>query len=102
VKARHPGIGTCLNQAGLRGYHRQGLFATLIRSVKESRMFGLSFWHIGILLLLAFLLFGGRLSDLMGAAGKGLREHGDEIVPTIGNRLMPPFLQRIVQILFKK
>ncbi|HET7086056.1 MAG TPA: twin-arginine translocase TatA/TatE family subunit [Rhizomicrobium sp.] len=65
-------------------------------------MFGLSFWHIAILALLLFLLFGGKLSDLMGAAGKGLRQHGDEIVPTLGNRLMPPFLQRIVQMLFKK
>jgi hypothetical protein len=65
-------------------------------------MFGLSFWHIGILLLLAFLLFGGRLSDLMGAAGKGLREHGDEIAPALGNRLMPPFLQKILRVLFNR
>jgi hypothetical protein len=102
VKARQPGIGACLNQPGLRGYLRQGLFATLIRSVKESRMFGLSFWHIGILLLLAFLLFGGRLSDLMGAAGKAVRQHGDEIAPALGNRLMPPFLQKILRVLFNR
>jgi TatA/E family protein of Tat protein translocase len=65
-------------------------------------MFGLSIWHIVILLVIAFLLFGGRLSDLMGAAGKGLREHGDEIMPSVGNRLMPPFLRRVVQILFHR
>ena len=65
-------------------------------------MFGLSFWHIAILALLFFLLFGGKLSDLMGAAGKTLRQESDQIVPTLGNRLMPPFLQRIVQVLFKK
>jgi len=65
-------------------------------------LFGLSFWHIAILLLIGFLFFGGRLSDLMGAAGKAVRQHGDEIAPTIGSRLMPPFLQRIVQILFRR
>jgi hypothetical protein len=31
-----------------------------------------------------------------------LRQHGDEIVPTIGNRVMPPFLQKIVRVLFNK
>jgi len=61
-------------------------------------MFGLSFWHIGILLLIGFLLFGGRISDLMGAAGKSLRQ---EDVSALGSRFMPPFLQRIVRMLFK-
>jgi hypothetical protein len=65
-------------------------------------MFGLSLWHIGLLLLIGFLLFGGRLSDLMGAAGKAVRQHGDEIGPAIGNRFMPPFLQRILRVLFNK
>jgi len=37
-------------------------------------MFGLSVWHIVILLVIGFLLFGGRLSDLMGAAGKSVRK----------------------------
>ena len=72
------------------------------RGSKGSVLFGLSFWHIAILLLIGFLFFGGRLSDLMGAAGKAVRQHGDEIVPTLGSRLMPPFLQRIVQILFRR
>ena len=39
-------------------------------------MFGLSYWHIGILLLIGFLLFGGKLSDLMGAAGRSLEPAG--------------------------
>jgi len=72
------------------------------RGSKGSVLFGLSFWHIAILLLIGFLFFGGRLSDLMGAAGKAVRQHGDEIAPSIGSRLMPPFLQRIVQILFRR
>jgi hypothetical protein len=63
-------------------------------------MFGLSIWHIVILLVIGFLLFGGRLSDLMGAAGKSLRSD-DGIAPMIGNRFMPPLLQRIVRTLFK-
>ena len=61
-------------------------------------MFGLSFWHIAVLLVIAFLLFGGRISDLMGAAGKSLRQ---EDVTAIGSRFMPPFLQKIVRLLFK-
>jgi hypothetical protein len=36
VKALHSGIGACLNQPDLRGYPLHGLFATLIRSIKES------------------------------------------------------------------
>jgi hypothetical protein len=61
-------------------------------------MFGLSLWHIGILLVIGFLLFGGRISDLMGAAGKSLRQ---EDATAIGSRFMPPLLQRIVRMLFK-
>ena len=61
-------------------------------------MFGLSFWHIGILLVIGFLLFGGKLSDLMGAAGRSLRS---EDVTTIGSRFMPPFLHRIMRMLLK-
>lgn len=61
-------------------------------------MFGLSVWHIVILAVILFLLFGGRLSELMGAAGKSLRP---EDVTMIGSRFMPPFLQRIVRMLFK-
>jgi hypothetical protein len=61
-------------------------------------MFGLSFWHIAIMAVIGFLLFGGRISDLMGAAGKSLRS---EDAAMLGSRFMPPFLQRIVRVLFK-
>jgi mttA/Hcf106 family len=63
-------------------------------------MFGLSIWHIVILLVIGFLLFGGRISDLMGAAGKSLRSE-DGLAPMVGNQFMPPLLQRIVRMLFK-
>jgi hypothetical protein len=63
-------------------------------------MFGLSIWHIVILLVIGFLLFGGRLSDLMGAAGKSLRKD-DGLAPMIGNQFMPPLLQRILRALFR-
>jgi len=61
-------------------------------------MFGLSIWHIVILLVIGFLLFGGKLSNLMGAAGRSLRP---EDVATIGSRFMPPLLQRILRTLFR-
>ena len=47
-------------------------------------MFGLSIWHIVILLVIGFLLFGGRLSDLMGAAGKSLDRAADGFVRLAG------------------
>ena len=61
-------------------------------------MFGLSFWHIAVMAVIGFLLFGGRLADLMGAAGKSLRS---EDTAMIDSRLMFPFLQRIVRMLYK-
>ena len=64
-------------------------------------MFGLSYWHIGILLVIGFLLFGGRLSDLMGAAGRSLRQEKG-LAPMLSERLLPPFWQRILQMLFKR
>jgi hypothetical protein len=63
-------------------------------------MFGLSFWHIAVLAVIAFLLFGGRLSDLMGAAGRNLRQQ-DGLAPMLGDRLVPPFWQRILRTFFK-
>ncbi len=63
-------------------------------------MFGLSVWHIVILVVIGFLLFGGRISDLMGAAGKSLRQE-DGLAPMIGNQFVPPVLQRILRALFK-
>ena len=64
------------------------------------RMFGLSFWHIAILVVISFLLFGGKISDLMGAAGRNLRSQ-DGIAPMIGNQILPPVLQRILKLFFK-
>jgi len=63
-------------------------------------MFGLSFWHIAILVVIAFLLFGGKISHLMGAAGKSLRQE-DGLAPLIGNQFLPPVVQRIIRTLFK-
>lgn len=63
-------------------------------------MFGLSTWHIVILLVVGFLLFGGKLSDLMGAAGRSLRKE-DGLAPMIGNQFMPPLLQRLFRTFFK-
>jgi hypothetical protein len=63
-------------------------------------MFGLSVWHIVILLVIGFLLFGGRISDLMGAAGKSLRKE-DGLAPLVGNQFVPPLVQRIVRMFFK-
>jgi len=63
-------------------------------------MFGLSIWHIAILLVVGFLLFGGKLSDLMGAAGRNLRSEKN-LVPRLGERFLPPFLQRILRVLFR-
>ncbi|HKQ44249.1 MAG TPA: twin-arginine translocase TatA/TatE family subunit [Rhizomicrobium sp.] len=62
-------------------------------------MFGLSAWHIVILLVVGFLLFGGKLSDLMGAAGRSLRS--GEGLSMLGNRFLPPFLQQFLRALFK-
>ena len=62
-------------------------------------MFGLSTWHIVILLVVGFLLFGGKLSDLMGAAGRSLRS--GEGLSLLGNRFLPPFLQQFLRALFK-
>ena len=63
-------------------------------------MFGLSIWHIVILLLIGFLLFGGKLSDLMGLAGRKPR-NDESIAPMIADRFMPPLLQRILRALFR-
>ena len=70
------------------------------RGSKGSVLFGLSFWHIAILLLIGFLFFGGRLSDLMGAAGKSLRSE-QNLLPRLSQQFLPPFLQKILSVLFR-
>ncbi len=63
-------------------------------------MFGLSVWHIAIIVVVVFLLFGGKLSDLMGAAGRSLRSE-QNLLPRLSQQFLPPFLQRILQVLFR-
>ena len=63
-------------------------------------MFGLSIWHIAIIVVVVFLLFGGRLSDLMGAAGKSLRSE-QNLLPRLSQQFLPPFLQKILSVLFR-
>lgn len=58
-------------------------------------MFGLSIWHLLIIGVVAFLLFGGRLSDLMGAAGKSLRTGEGP-----ASRFIPPVVPKIIKMLF--
>jgi TatA/E family protein of Tat protein translocase len=63
-------------------------------------VFGLSIWHIAIIVVVVFLLFGGRLSDLMGAAGKSLRSE-KSLLPRLSQQFLPPFLQKILSVLFR-
>jgi len=63
-------------------------------------VFGLSIWHIAIIVVVVFLLFGGRLSDLMGAAGKSLRSE-QNLLPRLSQQFLPPFLQKILSVLFR-
>jgi hypothetical protein len=59
-------------------------------------MFGFSIWHILIVGLVLFLLFGGRISDAMGAAGKSIGSGDGK-----ADRFVPPLLQRILRSLFR-
>jgi len=59
-------------------------------------MFGLSIWHILIIGLVLFLLFGGRISDTMGEAGRSIGANDGRT-----DRFVPPLLQRILRALFR-
>ncbi len=59
-------------------------------------MFGLSIWHILIIGLVLFVLFGGRISDAMGAAGKSIGSQDGK-----ADGIVPPLLQRILRSLFR-
>jgi len=63
-------------------------------------VFGLSIWHIAIIVVVIFLLFGGRLSDLMGAAGRSLRSE-QNLLPRLSQQFLPPFLQKILSVFFR-
>jgi hypothetical protein len=58
-------------------------------------MFGLSVWHLLIIIVVVFLLFGGRISNLMGLAGKSIRS-GDGPA----SRYIPPIIPKIIKMLF--
>jgi hypothetical protein len=59
-------------------------------------MFGLSIWHILIIGFVLLVLFGGRISDVMGEAGRSIGS-GDGRA----DRFVPPLLQRILKIFFR-
>jgi hypothetical protein len=59
-------------------------------------MFGLSIWHILIIGFVLFLLFGGRISDAMGKAGRSIGSNDGQT-----DRFVPPLLQRILRALFR-
>jgi Sec-independent protein translocase protein TatA len=58
-------------------------------------MFGLSIWHIVVIGVVVFLLFGGRISSLMGAAGKSLRSGEGPV-----SQVVPSIIPRIIKTLF--
>jgi len=59
-------------------------------------MFGLSIWHVLIIGLVLLLLFGGRISDAMGQAGRSIGSNDGR-----ADRFVPPLLQRILRALFR-
>jgi hypothetical protein len=59
-------------------------------------MFGLSIWHILIIGVVLLMLFGGRISDAMGEAGRSIGSNDGR-----ADRFVPPLLQRILRALFR-
>jgi len=54
-------------------------------------MGGLSLWHWIIVLLVVLILFGrGRISDIMGDFGKGIKSFKEGINEESGDRHAPP------------
>jgi Sec-independent protein translocase protein TatA len=60
-------------------------------------MFGLSAWHMLLIGIVVIVLFGGRISDLMGEAGRAIGS-GDRRA----NQFVPPLLQKILRALFRR
>jgi hypothetical protein len=58
-------------------------------------MFGLSIWHLLVIGVVLFLLFGGRISNLMGAAGKNIRTGEGPF-----SRFIPSIIPKIIKMLF--
>jgi len=59
-------------------------------------MFGLSLWHILIIGIVLFVLFGDRISDAMGEAGRSIGANDGRT-----DRYVPPLLQRVLRALFR-
>jgi Sec-independent protein translocase protein TatA len=62
----------------------------------EERVFGLSAWHILILAIVLFLLWGGRISDAMHGFGASIGRSDSRL-----NRFIPPLWQRVLRSLFR-
>jgi hypothetical protein len=59
-------------------------------------MFGLSIWHVLIIGFVLLMLFGGRISDAMGEAGRSIGSNDGR-----ADRFVPPLLQRILRAIFR-
>ena len=59
-------------------------------------MFGLSAWHVLILGIILFVLWGGRLSNAMHGFGRSIGTADGRV-----NRFITPFWQRILRSLFR-
>lgn len=59
-------------------------------------MFGLSIRHIMIIGFVLLILFGGRISDAMGEAGRSISSNDGR-----ADRFVPALLQRILRALFQ-
>ena len=58
-------------------------------------MFGISVWHLLIIGVVVFLLFGSRIFNLMGAAGKSLRTGEGP-----ASQFIPAIIPKIIKMLF--
>jgi mttA/Hcf106 family len=76
------------------GFEAQAIAGTFI--APGGSMFGLSIWHILIIGFVLLVLFGGRISDVMGEAGRSIGS-GDGRA----DRFVPPLLQRILKMFFR-
>ena len=59
-------------------------------------MLGLSVWHILVIGIVLFVLFGGSISALMGEAGRSIGSSDGR-----ADRFVPPMLQRILKGFFR-
>jgi len=57
-------------------------------------MLGLSIWHLLVIGVVVCLLFGGRIADLMKAAGMSIRTGEGP-----ASRFVPPVIPKIIKLL---